>query len=76
MKKDSRFKAFAIKSVHNMIKDEINIVVHNLKFNMSSSKISPNIMEEFSMLTVDIKHVRSMPILQSLLKALSENYFL
>lgn len=51
-----------------MVKDKISVVVSNLKLSISSSKISPNIMKEFSMPTIDNKYARNVSILQSLLK--------
>ena len=63
LKKDSRFKAFTIKYVQDMVKDEINAVVSNLKLSMSSSKISLDVMKRFSMSIIDDEHARNVPIL-------------
>ena len=71
MKKDSRFKAFVIKYIQDIVKDEMSVVISNQKLSMSSSKISPNAIEGFSMSTIDNKHARSTHILQSILRALS-----
>ena len=71
LKRDSRFKAFAVKYVQDMVKNEISAVISNLKLSISSSKISPDAMEGFFMLTINNKYARSAPILQSLLRALT-----
>lgn len=46
-----------------MVKDEMSVVVNNLKLSMSSSKISLNIIEGFSILAIDNEHARNAPIL-------------
>ena len=69
LKRDSRFKAFAVECVQDMVKDEMSAVISNPKLSMSSSKISPDAMEGFSMSTIDNKHARSAPILRSILRA-------
>ena len=69
LKRGSKFKAFAVKSVHNMVKDEMSAVISNPKLSMSSSKISPNAIEGFSILTIDNKYAKSAPILQSIVRA-------
>lgn len=56
-----------------MIKDEISAVVNNQKFSMSSSKISLDAMKRFSILTINNKHTRSMPILQSIFRVLASS---
>lgn len=62
------FKAFIIKYVQDMVKDEMTAVVSNPKLSMSSHKISLNIIERFFILMIDNKHARNMPILQSILR--------
>lgn len=39
-----------------MIKDKMNTIINNLKFSMSNSKISSNIIEKFSILTINNKY--------------------
>ena len=56
-----------------MVKDEMSVVISNPKLSMSSSKISPNAIKGFSMLTIDNKHTRSAPILRSILRASANN---
>ena len=51
-----------------MVKDEMSAVIINLKLSMSSSKISLDAMEGFSMLTINNKYTRSAPILQFIFK--------
>lgn len=63
LKRDDAFKAFAIKYVQKMVKNEMIAVFSNSKLSMSSFKIRPNVMEEFSMLTIDNKHAKIVPIL-------------
>ena len=63
LKRDSRFKAFAVKYLQDMFKDEMNAVISTPKLIMSSSKIRSDTMEEFSMSTIDNKLARSAPIL-------------
>lgn len=73
LKRDSRFKAFAIKCVQDIVKDEMSIVVSNPKLSMSHSKISLNAIEGFSISTINNKHVRSAPILRFILSASVDN---
>ena len=54
-----------------MVKDEISTVISNPKLSMSSSKISLDAMEEFSMSTIDNKYAKSIPILWFILRALA-----
>lgn len=56
-----------------MLKNEISTVVNNLKLNISSYKINLDIMEGFSMSTIDNKYVRSASILQFILRALASS---
>lgn len=46
----------------------MSTIVSNPKLSMSSSKISLDIIERFFILTIDNKHARSAPILQSILR--------
>lgn len=73
LKTDNTFKVFVVECVQEIVKDEISVVVSNLKLSVSSSKISPNVIEGFSILTIDNKHIKSAPILQSLLRALAHS---
>lgn len=63
LKRDSRFKAFAIECVQDIVKDEMSVVVSNPKLSMSRSKISLDAMKGFSMSTIDNKHAKSASIL-------------
>ena len=63
LKRDSRFKAFSVKCIQDMVKYKISTVISNPKLSMSSSKICLDIMEGFPILTIDNKHARSAPIL-------------
>lgn len=56
-----------------MIKDEMSAVVSNPKLRMSSSKISPDVIERFSILTIENEYARSVLILQSIFKASASN---
>ena len=67
LKRDSRFKIFAIEYIQDIVKDEMSTVISNPKLSISSSKISPDAIEGFFMLTIDNKHARSALILQSIL---------
>ncbi len=71
LKKDSRFIAFAVEYIQDIIKDKMSTIVSNPKLSISSSKISLDTMEGFSMSTIDNKHARSAPILRSILGALA-----
>lgn len=46
-----------------MIKDKIDTIVSNPKLSMSSSKISLDVMKEFSILTIDNIYAKNIPIL-------------
>lgn len=46
-----------------MIKNKISIVISNTKLNMSSFKISQDVIERFFMSTIDNKYAGSTPIL-------------
>ena len=46
-----------------MVKNEMSAIISNPKLSMSSSKISLDAMEGFSMSTIDNKYTRSVPIL-------------
>lgn len=48
-----------------MVKDEINVVVNNLKLSIFNSRISLSIIERFSILIIDNKYAKSIFILQS-----------
>lgn len=63
LKRDVTFKAFAVECVQEMVKDEMSAVVSNPKLSMASSKISPDAIEGFSMLTIDNEYAKSAPIL-------------
>lgn len=69
LKKDVTFNVFAVKCVQEMVKDEMSAVVSNPKLSMASSKISPDTIEGFFILTIDNKHAKNAPILRSLLRA-------
>ena len=69
LKRDSKFKAFVVKCVQDIVKDKMSAVISNLKLSISSSKISLDIMEGFSMSTIDNKYTRSTPNLQPILRA-------
>ncbi len=47
----------------------MSAVISNLKLSISSFKISLDVIEGFSILTIDNKYVKSAPILQSILRA-------
>lgn len=46
-----------------MVKDKMSTVVYNSKLNISSSKISLNIIERLFMSNIDNQYIRNMPIL-------------
>lgn len=46
-----------------MVKDEISIIVKNLKLSMASSKIGLNVIKGFFILTINNKHFKNMLIL-------------
>lgn len=46
-----------------MVKDEMSAIISNPKLSIFSSKISPDIIERFSMLTIDNKYAKNAPIL-------------
>ena len=71
LKKDTRFKVFAVEYVQNIVKDKMNTVVSNPKLSMSSSKISSDIMEGFFILTIDNEYARNTSILQYILRVLA-----
>ena len=73
LKKDDAFKVFAIEYIKKMVKNEMSAGVNNPKLCMSSFKICLNIIEELSILTIDNKHAKNMPILQSLLRTSSSS---
>ena len=73
LKRDSTFKVFTIEYIQDMVKNEMNAVISNPKFSTSSSKISPNAMEGFSMSIIDNKYARSMPILRFILRVLASS---
>lgn len=56
-----------------MVKDEIIAVVSNPKLSMAISKISPDIIERFFILTINNKHAKNVSILQSLLRVLANS---
>lgn len=51
-----------------MIKNEINLIINNLKFNIAIFKINLDAIKVIFILNIDNKHAKSMPILQSLFK--------
>lgn len=71
LKKDSKFKVFAVKYIQDMVKNKMTAVVSNSKLIISSSKISPNVIERFFILTINNKYTRSALILQFILRALA-----
>lgn len=46
-----------------MVKNKLSAIVSKQKLSMASFKISLDIIERFSMLTIDNKHVKSVHIL-------------
>lgn len=46
-----------------MVKDKMSAIVSNSKLNIFSSKINPDIIEGYSMLIIDNKYAKSVPIL-------------
>lgn len=62
------FKVFVVESVQEMIKDEMSTIVNNPKLRISSSKINPDVMKRFFILTINNKYARNVLILQFLLK--------
>lgn len=73
LKKNSKFKTFAIKYVQDIIKNKINVVVNNLKLSMSISKINLDTIKRFSISTINNEYTKSISILQSLLRALADS---
>ena len=69
LKKVSKFKVFTIEYVKDMVKDKISVGVSNQKLSISSSKITLITIKQFSILTINNKHIKSMPILQSIFRA-------
>lgn len=67
------FKAFTVDWVKEMVKNEISTIVSNSKLSIVSSKISPDKIEGFYILTIDNKHAKSVPIPQFSLRALVSN---
>ena len=63
LKRDSRFKSFTVEYVQDIVKDEMSTIISNPKLSISNSKISPETMETFSILTIDNKHVKNISIL-------------
>ena len=51
----------------------MSTIISNPKLSTSSSKISPDARKRFSMSTINNKHVRSAPILRSILKISASN---
>lgn len=56
-----------------MVKNKMSAVVSNLKVSMFSSKISPDVVEKSSILIINNKYIKSVPILQFLLRVLANN---
>lgn len=56
-----------------MTKNKMSAVVSNLKVNMFSSKISPDVVEKSSILIINNKFIKSVPILQFLLRVLTNS---
>lgn len=54
-----------------MIKNKISAVINNLKLSIANSKISPNAIKGFSILTIDNEHAKNAPILRFLLRVLA-----
>lgn len=58
-----------IKYIQEIVKDKISVIVNNLKLSIASFMISSDAIKRFSILTINNKYARNMPILQSLLRA-------
>lgn len=56
-----------------MIKDKMNTVISNWKFNIADFKISPNVIKRFFILIIDNKYIKNTDILQFLLGILADN---
>ena len=54
------FKICVRECIKEIVKDEISSIVSNPKCSISSSKISPNIIEEFFVLTINNKYTKSL----------------
>lgn len=73
LKKDGKFKLFAIKCVQEIIKEEMGAIVSNSKFNITNFKISLDEIKGFLILTINNKYAKNAPILQFLLRPLANS---
>lgn len=73
IKKDSLFKFFALKYIQKIKKNKIKVVISNLKFSITGLNISLNVIKKFSILTIDNKNIKTIPILSFLLIILADN---
>lgn len=73
LKRDNTFKIFIVEYIKEIIKNKISVIASNPKLDMSSSKISPCIIEKFSMLIIDNKHAKNVSILLFLLRTSANN---
>lgn len=59
------FKTFIVECVQEIVKDKISAVVKNPKLSISNSKISPNAIKRFFIMTINNKHAKNTLILTS-----------